>query len=63
MSIIKNTKFWEHGTVQFRTDFFNVWNHSQFLPPVNNVESTTFGVINASANTPRVIQFALKYFF
>ncbi|MGA2509453.1 MAG: hypothetical protein ABSG27_04425 [Candidatus Acidiferrales bacterium] len=63
-SILKDTKIWEHGTIQFRADFFNVWNHAQFNPPGNNVNTpSTFGVVNSTANTPRVVQFALKYLF
>src|SRR3989442_8917994 len=29
-SIFKTTELWERVSVQFRTEFFNVWNHSQF---------------------------------
>jgi hypothetical protein len=63
-SILKDTKIWEHGTVQFRADFFNVWNHAQFNPPGNNINTPSlFGVVTSTANTPRVVQFALKYLF
>lgn len=63
-AIVKDTKIWEHGTLQFRAEFFNVWNHAQFNPPGNNVNTpSTFGVVNSTANTPRVVQFALKYMF
>jgi Carboxypeptidase regulatory-like domain len=63
-AIVKDTKIWEHGTVQFRAEFFNVWNHAQFNPPGNNVNTPeTFGIVNSTANTPRVVQFALKYMF
>jgi len=63
-SISKNTKVWEHGTVQFRAEFYNIWNHAQFNPPGNNVNiPATFGKILSTSNTPRVVQFALKYIF
>jgi hypothetical protein len=64
MAILKNTKIWEHGTLQFRAEFFNIWNHAQFNPPGNDVNNpTTFGKITSTSNTPRVIQFGLKYLF
>jgi hypothetical protein len=65
MALIKNTKLWEHGTLQFRTEFFNFFNHAQFAPPFGNDVSTpsTFGKITATSVTPRVIQFGLKFLF
>jgi Carboxypeptidase regulatory-like domain len=65
MAILKSTKIWEHGTLQFRAEFFNIWNHPQFDPPFGNDVSTpsTFGKITSTSNTPRVIQFGLKYLF
>ena len=64
MAILKNTKITEWGTLQFRAEFFNIWNHAQFNPPGNNVnDPTNFGVITSSSNTPRVIQFGLKFLF
>jgi len=65
-AIVKNTKLWEHGTLQFRTEFYNIWNHPQFDPPFgNNVSgfSPPFGKITSTSTTPRVIQFGLKYLF
>ena len=65
-AILKTTKIWEHGTLQFRTEFYNVWNHPQFDPPFgNNVSgfSPPFGKITSTSTTPRVIQFGLKYLF
>ena len=63
-AILKNTKLWEGGTLQFRTEFFNIWNHAQFNPPGNNVNTPSlFGKITSTANTPRVIQFGLKLLF
>jgi hypothetical protein len=68
LALIKNTKLWEHGTLQFRSEFYNIWNHSQFDPLFGNNVSTTssaapFGIITSTSTTPRVIQFALKYTF
>jgi len=64
MSIIKNTKVMEGLSVQFRTEFYNLWNHPQFNPPAQNFGAlTTFGHITSSSVPPRVVQFALKFLF
>jgi hypothetical protein len=65
MALFKNTKIWEHGTLQFRAEFYNIWNHAQFNPPAGIDVNTqaTFGKITSTSNTPRVIQFGLKYMF
>jgi hypothetical protein len=65
MSLIKTTKIWEHGTLEFHLDAFNLFNHSQFNPPYGNDVNTgsTFGRITSTSVTPRVMQFGLKYLF
>jgi hypothetical protein len=66
MSLQKNTKITEWGTLQFRAEFYNVWNHPQFSNPISTAyspTSTTFGVINSTSVAPRVIQFGLKFLF
>ncbi len=67
ISLVKTTKvggFNENATLVFRSEFFNAFNHAQFNPPVSNdVTSSTFGVINTTSVSPRLIQFALKYVF
>jgi hypothetical protein len=65
MSLIKTTKIWEHGTLEFHLDAFNVFNHSQFNPPYGNDVNAPaiFGKITSTSVTPRVMQFGLKYLF
>jgi len=64
MSIMKDTKVTERTSLQFRAEFYNIWNHAQFNPPFNNVGSaTTFGRITSSSVPPRVVQFGLKLLF
>jgi hypothetical protein len=54
----------EHADLEFRTDFFNAFNHPQFSNPASNVGSaSTFSVITTTSVGPRIIQFALKYRF
>jgi Carboxypeptidase regulatory-like domain/TonB dependent receptor len=65
MSLIKSTKIWEHGTLEFHVEAFNLFNHPQFNPPYGNDINTpsTFGYITSTSVTPRVFQFGLKYLF
>jgi len=53
----------EDATLDFRTEFFNVWNHPQYANPGTAVGTASYGVINTSSVAPRLIQFALKYVF
>jgi len=61
-SIIKNTMIRETATIQFRTEFFNLFNHPNFGLPDNFVGSPSFGRL-VSADSPRRIQFGLKLLF
>jgi hypothetical protein len=63
LSLQKNTKITEGLTVQFRTEFYNIWNHAQFNPPINSISLQTFGQIQSSSVPPRIMQFALKFLF
>jgi hypothetical protein len=65
----------ERQTVQFRAEFFNIFNHAQFALPgytsqapfANNgplfTSGTNLGVIGQTSVAPRLVQFALKYSF
>ncbi len=61
-SIVKNTRFKERLNTQFRAEFFNLLNHTNFNLPDNFVGSSTFGQI-LSAQDPRRVQFGLKLLF
>jgi hypothetical protein len=66
MSIVKNTKVGglrEDANLQFRAEFYNLFNHTQFNGPDNNRNSTTFGLITKTAVPGRILQFGLKYTF
>jgi len=70
-SAIKNFILpWREGmSMQFRAEFFNLFNHAQFFLPggasgMQDINSpSTFGVISGTVNNPRLIQFALKLNF
>ena len=48
--------------VQFRGEFFNLFNHTELNDPSSTVSSGSFGSIRG-ADDPRIIQLALKLFF
>jgi len=63
----KTTRIGERQTIQFRAEFFNIFNRVNFQAPnqnnqVDTVSSAGFGSIRA-ANDPRIGQMALKIFF
>ncbi len=65
MALLKNTKFTESKQLQFRAEAFNVFNHTQFNNPsgnFNNTGSGGFGYVT-TANSPRIMQVALKLLF
>jgi hypothetical protein len=52
----------ERHKVAFRADAFNLFNHTNFLNPVGNIASATFGRVT-SARDPRLVQLTLQYSF
>jgi len=65
VALIKDTTFGRRGsgeatTLQFRAEFFNVFNLVNFGLPANVVRGTGFGVISKTAGTSRQLQFSLK---
>jgi len=63
ISIVKKTPISERLNTEFRAEFYNAFNHTQFLNPDGNFSHTaTFGTVT-SARDPRLIQFGLKLLF
>jgi hypothetical protein len=62
LSLLKDTKISERVSAQFRAEFFNVFNHAQFLNPNGNIDSSTFGMV-LGARDPRIGQLAMKILF
>jgi Carboxypeptidase regulatory-like domain/TonB dependent receptor-like, beta-barrel len=54
--------FRDRANFQIRGDFFNLFNHTNFNNPVNNLQSSSFGKI-VGTSLARVIQFAAKLTF
>ncbi|MGA8871882.1 MAG: hypothetical protein WB460_12130, partial [Candidatus Acidiferrales bacterium] len=72
ISILKNTQITERVRMQFRTDFYNAFNHPQFADPggasfgtvgfENVATPSTEAILHTSVN-PRLIQFGVHFFF
>jgi hypothetical protein len=61
-SALKNIRVAESKDLQFRAEFFNILNHTNFRLPDSDISSPTFNRILA-AQSPRLVQFALKFLF
>jgi hypothetical protein len=62
LSVLKKINFRESKSLEFRAEFFNAFNHVQFLNPDAQGFSATFGQISQTRG-PRLIQFALKFYY
>lgn len=59
---IKNFKIRESMNVQFRAEFFNIFNNVNFGLPGTTIGTGSYGMLT-EASDPRIIQFALKFIF
>jgi len=59
LSLLKDSRIRERFNLQFRAEFFNLFNHTNFHLPDIFLGSQSFGRIS-SAENPRRIQFGLK---
>lgn len=64
-SVYKNFPFGPEGRVklQFRSEFFNIFNRVQFAPPNQTQGNSAFGTITGTVGNPRLVQFALRLSF
>ncbi len=62
-SVFRTFDIVERLHLQFRGEFFNVFNHTDFGNPSATLGNPNFGVITSTANNPRTIQGALKLIF
>jgi hypothetical protein len=64
LSILKHLPLWsEHREVELRFEFYDAFNHENFLGPGTTVGSPGFGVANLGAQPGRIIQLAGKFMF
>lgn len=62
LGILKNFPITERFHTQFRFEAFNLLNHPNFDTPDNTLTDHTFGELT-TAESPRVLQFAMKLMF
>jgi hypothetical protein len=73
-AMLKNTRVRENVNLQFRAEFFNIFNHPNFALPRNTMSAPNFGALYQTADVaqnnvglgsggPRLVQFALKLSF
>ena len=67
LSIVKRTfvpSITEEFNVEFRAEFFNLFNHTVLAAPASNINSpASYGRVSGQVNVPRHIQFTLKINF
>jgi hypothetical protein len=62
-AILKTIRLSETKHIDFRAEFFNLFNHTQFFTPDGNTsDGSQFGQVT-QARDPRLMQFALKLYF
>ncbi|HEV2420014.1 MAG TPA: hypothetical protein VGX94_19645 [Terriglobia bacterium] len=68
VALIKDTSFGRRNgreamTLEFRSEFFNIFNLANFGLPANIVRGSGFGLINHTAGPSRQLQFSLKLIY
>jgi hypothetical protein len=71
-SVIKQFRLPREMGLNFRAEFFNLFNHPQYGSPIADINfnsppagtvSPLFGAVNSTVNNPRLVQLALKLSF
>ena len=63
VSIIRDLPIRERLQLQFRAEFFNVLNHTNFGDPQQSETNGSFGQITSTNGDPRIGQLSLKLSF
>jgi hypothetical protein len=58
----KRTQIKENLAFDLRIEFFNIFNHAQFMNPGGNISGSTFGVVT-NARDPRIGQVSAKFYW
>jgi len=62
-SLVKDTAITETKQIQFRAEFFNIFNKATFATPGSQIGATNFGVSTSTATRERQIQLGLRFVF
>jgi hypothetical protein len=62
-SLFRSIRFTEARSLQFRSEFFNLFNTPQFDLPNGTLGASAYGTVSALVNSMRQMQFSLKLLF
>jgi hypothetical protein len=62
-SLIKQFRLPREIGLNFRAEFFNLFNHPEYGSPVADINASGFGTVDSTVNNPRLVQLALKLSF
>jgi hypothetical protein len=60
--VAKRIPITESLAFEFRAEFFNIFNHTQFNSPSGNISSSRFGLVSGAA-PPRIGQISAKFYW
>jgi hypothetical protein len=63
LSIVKRTRLWEGGDIEYRADISNLFNRTSFGGINVNLSDANFGRVTGPQQGPRIIQMALRLNF
>jgi hypothetical protein len=62
-TVVKETQLTERFKLEFRAEFFNLFNRLQFADPGTSLGTPQFGVVTSTMNLPRLVQLGLRLSF
>jgi hypothetical protein len=62
-TVVKQTSLTERFGLQFRSEFFNLFNRVQFADPGTSLGNPQFGIVTSTMNLPRLVQLGLRLSF
>jgi hypothetical protein len=60
--LLKHTVIKESLAFDLRIEFFNIFNHTQFMNPGGNISDSSFGIVSMT-RPPRIGQFSIKFYW
>ena len=60
--VLKRTQIKENFAFDLRFEFFNIFNHAQFMNPSGDISNSSFGIVT-NARPPRIGQVSAKFYW